>query len=63
MIEYTFDLNDRNLQLEWSKLEFGGGKVWGRVRADLTGRLIRLTLMISTSYLQTGFNLVWVAGI
>jgi hypothetical protein len=25
-----------NLQLEWSKLEFSGDKVWGRVRADLT---------------------------
>ena len=63
MIEYTFHLNDRNLQLEWSKLEFGGDKVWGRVRADLTERLICLTLMISSSYLQTGFNLVSVAGI
>ena len=63
MIEYTFHLNDRNLQLEWSKLEFGGDKVWGRVRADLTERLIRLTLMISSSYLQTCFNLVLVAGI
>jgi hypothetical protein len=62
MIEYTFDLNDRNLQLEWSKLEFGGGKVWGRSLADLTERLICLTLMISSSYLQTCFNLILVAA-
>ena len=56
-LKYTFDLNERNQQLKWSKLEFGGGKVRCGMLTDIAQSLSSLALMMVPSHLWDVFQL------